>query len=190
MKNNTTTTVITKHNRENKPSSRVTMIINITIIFSIICADSPRRCDHGMGYQSGARGNVSILKIIFHKQSMTKSVEAKATCHRHHHHLTYSIPFFFQQRRPTSRPATKSHGGGGRGCTRGQSQGTYPFFGGFISHRRCCCYCCMRSRFLTLFTNILVPDTIYLFGKAFFPKELPLSPPRNNPKRENRYMPL
>ena len=33
MKNNTTTTVITKHNRENKPSSRVTMIINITIVF-------------------------------------------------------------------------------------------------------------------------------------------------------------
>ena len=129
LKNNTATTVITKHNRENKPSSRVTMIINITIVFSIICADSPRRCDHGMGYQSGARGNVSILKIIFHKQSMTKSVEAKATCHRHHNHLTYSIPFFFQQRRPTSRPATKSHGGGGRGCTRGQSQGTYPFFG-------------------------------------------------------------
>ena len=50
MKNNTATTVITKHNRENKPSSRVTMIISITIgFFYHLCRQSSTmRPRHGV----------------------------------------------------------------------------------------------------------------------------------------------
>ena len=41
--------------------------------------------------------------------------------------VIYLIPFFLQKRRPTSRPAPKSNGCGGWGCTRGQSQGSYRY---------------------------------------------------------------